>query len=184
MARSRMHEDGDTAPAVTSFASVSQHPLHPMLVPLPIGAFTFMLLADIAFVWTGDPFWARAAIWLTGTGVLTGLVAGMAGMLDFTSIPHARNRDGWFHAIGNSGALLLALLSWLLRFGDPAGAIVPWGLLLSLIIMGGLLVTAWFGGELCYRYRVGVIPRGTPDPYLATEERDQEARIGRGAPAE
>jgi uncharacterized membrane protein len=35
---------------------------------------------------------------------------------------------------------------------------VPWGLILSTVIVAMLLYTGWKGGELVYRYRVGMQP--------------------------
>jgi uncharacterized membrane protein len=43
-----------------------------------------------------------------------------------------------------------------LRRRDPANAIVPVGLALSLLTGGVLLATGWLGGELSYRHRIGV----------------------------
>ena len=53
--------------------------------------------------------------------------------------------------------MVLALVSLLLRIGNPAGAVLPGGLVLSFIIVAILLVTGWMGGELAYRYKIGVI---------------------------
>ena len=51
------HEAHD---AIPSTAAIAGHPLHPAVVPLPIGAFTGALAADVAYAATGDPFFARA----------------------------------------------------------------------------------------------------------------------------
>jgi uncharacterized membrane protein len=53
--------------------------------------------------------------------------------------------------------LILALINLMLRIGDPEEAVLPVGLVLSLITVGLLLVTGWMGGELAYRYKIGVI---------------------------
>ena len=62
---------------------VAGHPLHPLLVTLPIGFFVATVGADIMYVQNSDPFWSRAAIWLLGAGVVTALVAALAGIIDF-----------------------------------------------------------------------------------------------------
>ncbi len=64
---------------------------------------------------------------------------------------------GWKHFLGNAAALALSLANWLLRLDDPAAAVLPWGVLLSLAVAGILAVTGWAGGELSYRYRIGVM---------------------------
>ncbi len=151
-------EERSADPARKSYAAFRGHPLHPMLVPLPIGAFIFLVLTDIAFLGTGDPFWARASLWLLIIGTVTGLLAAMVGAVDFFSINTTRRPVGYVHAGGNVAALLLAMVNWGIRSGDPVAGVAPWGIILSLIMFVGLIGTAWAGGELSYRHRVGVMP--------------------------
>lgn len=149
----------DIPAAAPSFVAIQGHPLHPMLVPLPIGALVFLLACDVGYWSTGDLFWAQASLWLVGAGVITAVIAGVVGAGDFMSIRRAqRLRAGKIHAIGNSVVLVLAMVNWYLRTGDPAAAVLPWGLLLSLVCVALLGVTGWMGGELSYRHRIGVLP--------------------------
>ena len=152
-ARSRVHEPGPE-----STAAIARHPVHPMLVPFPIGFFMAALGSDLGYWITGDAFWARASLWLVGAGLLTGLAAAAAGLVDFVTISRVRElRAAWIHLVGNVTAIALAAVSWILRLPDPAGAVLPGGLLLSAVIASILGVTGWYGGELSYRYRVGVM---------------------------
>jgi uncharacterized membrane protein len=129
-----------------------------MLVPFPIGFLVAALASDIGYWIAGDAFWARASLWLVGAGLLTGLAAAAAGLVDFLSLAHVRElRAAWIHFIGNATAIALAAVSWILRLPDPAEAVLPGGLLLSAIIAAILGVTGWYGGELSYRHRIGVM---------------------------
>jgi len=140
-----------------SRAAIKGHPLHPMLIPFPIAALAGALLVDLAYLGTGDAFWARMSMWLLGTGVIMGALAGLVGYMDFSKIPRARQqRVGWAHAVGNSMVIVLALINWALRLNDPIGGLVPWGVALSTICVIGLMFTGWFGGELVYRYHIGM----------------------------
>ena len=104
-----------------STAAVGGHPIHPALVPLPIGFLVGALGGDLGYWWTSEPFFARAALWLTAAGVGFGALAAIPGLVDFLTIQRARvHRIGWVHALGNGAVLLLAAASWLLRLGDPA----------------------------------------------------------------
>ena len=152
----------DVARGVRSTAAIKSHPIHPMLVPFPIAFFVSALASDLMFLGTGDPFWARASIWLVGAGVVMGGLAAIFGFIDFVTIERVRTATGWTHFLGNLLVVVLSLVSLLLRRGDHAGAIVPRGLSLSFIVVGILLVTGWLGGELTYRYKVGVIDDGAP----------------------
>lgn len=151
-----------------STAAIMGHPIHPMLVPLPIGLLSAAFASDLAYLWTGDAFWARASRWLTGGGVVSGAGAAVFGLTDFLTMRGPRQHvEGWGHAIGNALVLTLGLASLRLRLSEGDRSIVPWGLALSGLSAVILAVTGWLGGELSYRYRVGVIDaaqgRGSAD---------------------
>jgi uncharacterized membrane protein len=144
--------------AVESTAAIGRHPIHPMLVPLPIGLLVAALGSDIGFWLTGDAFWARASLWLIGAGLLTGIAAAAAGLTDFLTIPRVREyRAAWIHLVGNVTAMALSAISWFLRLPDASEAVLPGGILLSAIVVAILGVTGWYGGELSYRHRIGII---------------------------
>lgn len=147
----------DMSRGVRSTASIGGHPIHPMLVPFPIAFLVGALATDIVFAATGDPFWARASAWLIGAGVVMGAVAAVFGLTDFLTIRRARGPTGWIHFIGNLCAVIVALINVLLRIGDTASAVLPTGLVLSLVTVAILLVTGWMGGELAYRFKIGML---------------------------
>ncbi len=142
---------------VMSKASIKGHPLHPSGIPFPI-TFLFVLpFADLAYLVTDDFFWARVAWWLAGLGFLTAAIAAMVGLVDFVSIKRVReHRAGWLHAGGNAIVLIIAFANIFVRWGSPAEAILPLGILLS--AAGAVLVifSSWYGGELTYRHLIGV----------------------------
>lgn len=151
---------------VPSTVAVAGHPLHPLIVTFPIAFLTGALGTDVGYWLTGDNFWARASFWLIGAGLVGGVVAALTGMLDFLKIDRVRQHSaGWIHMVGNVAALVLSLISFGLRWGNQTGAILPIGLLISLIVATLLGITGWFGAELIYRHKVAVIgygPNGRP----------------------
>lgn len=140
-------------------AAIGDHPLHPMIIPFPVAFLVGAPIADLAFIGTGDNFWARAAMWLLGAGVVMALVAAAAGFTDFFSEPRIRRlNDAWYHMVGNLAAVVLALINVYLRYTQGAeAAIKPWGVVLSLIVVGILLFTGWKGWEMVYRQHVAVV---------------------------
>lgn len=151
----------DHTRGVKSTASIMGHPIHPMLIPFPIAFLVGAFAADLAYWLTSDRFWAQAAAWLVGAGLVAGVAAALIGLIDFSTISRARvHRAGWIHALGNSTVLVLALINLLLRLGDPVGAVLPWGLILSGLTAGLLVVTGWYGGELAYKHMIGVTGHG------------------------
>ena len=78
--------------------------------------------------------------------------------LDFLGDRRIRDlRAVWIHAIGNAIALILAIFNVFVHSRDAYTSVVPTGLILSILTVLILLVTAWMGGELVYRHRVGVL---------------------------
>src|SRR3546814_6826582 len=76
------HRHTDPAP---STAAIRGHPIHPMLIPFPLAFLVGVLLTDLAYWATSDPFWARASLWLVGAGVVSGLVAAVFRSEEHTS---------------------------------------------------------------------------------------------------
>lgn len=147
---------------VTSKLSIAGHPIHPVIVTMPIGLLITALVSDVVYWFSSDIFWAKGSYWLIFGGVVTAIAAGLTGMFDFVKVKRVRERSaGWIHMIGNIGVLLLSIVNLWMRQGDPAAAIVPWGLGLSLVIASLLGVTGWFGGELTFRHKIGVIGAGS-----------------------
>ncbi len=155
------HSMDDHTRGAPSKAAIVGHPIHPMLVPFPIAFLTGALLTDLAYWWTGEPFWARTSLWLVGGGLVGGGLAAIFGLTDFLTIRRVREHtDGWVHFLGNVAVLALALTSLVLRLRGATVAVLPWGLGLSWTTVGLLLVTGWYGGELAYRHLIGVTGHG------------------------
>lgn len=143
---------------IPSTVALAGHPFHPLIVTFPIAFLTSALATDVGYWLTNDLFWAKVSIWLIGAGFVSGIVAALTGMLDFLRINRVRKRRaGWIHMVGNVTALTLSLVNWLIRLNSGTDAILPVGIILSLIVSSLLGVTGWYGAELIYRHKVAVI---------------------------
>ena len=139
-------------------AKLFGHPVHQMLIVLPLGILTGVVIFDIIHLLAGGAQWALIAYWLIPVGVAGGLLAALFGFADWTKIPagtRAKRVDA-LHGVGNVAVVLLFAVSWLLRRGpgisDPG--VVP--VVLSLAGGGLSMLTGWLGGELVDRLGVGV----------------------------
>ncbi len=140
-----------------STASIAGHPLHVMLVPIPITCFVGTLLTDLAY-WRSDNLqWANFSAWLVTAGVIFGALAALAGITDFLGDGRIRDlRAAWIHGGGNAVALLFAILNAFVHSRDGYTAVIPQGLILSALTVLTLLITGWNGWTMVYRHGVGV----------------------------
>lgn len=151
------------------------HPIHVMVVGIPIGLYAATFLADATFVMTKDPFWFRMAFWCIAVGLVGNLGAVATGLPDFLAIkreaPAAWNAATTHLAVG-AGMLVLYGVNFVLHnWGSPlegGDTILPF--ILSLV--GALLLglQGWYGGELVFRHRIGVEGSGVSE---ATEGRSK-----------
>ncbi len=147
---------------VPSTVAIAGHPLHPLTVIFPIAFLAAALGSDFGYWLTRDFFWARASFWLIGLGLGLGLIAAATGLSDFLKIERVRKRTaGWVHLILNVSILVLSLVNFLLRLGDAESKILPWGLLISLVVGTLTSASGWFGAELSYRHKIGVVGAGS-----------------------
>jgi uncharacterized membrane protein len=142
---------------IISRVNLLGHPMHPALVHLPIAALVGLVGTDLAFLFSGDFFWARAGLWLAGVGAVGGAIAGLIGLIDLLTVWRIRRLvTAGLHAVLAVMLLSLAALNWLFRFGEPAANIVPWGLYLSVLSLGLIMLLGHLGARLVYEYAVGV----------------------------
>ncbi|SFI31529.1 Uncharacterized membrane protein [Bradyrhizobium sp. Gha] len=142
---------------VRSTAQIAGHPIHPMLVPIPIVCFIGALLTDITYLISAEMMWADFSAWLLLVGVIFGVLAAIAGLTDFLGNRLVRAQaPAWPHLIGNGVAMILAVINLLIHTRDAWTSVGPWGLVLSVLTVLILPVTGWLGWGMVYRHGVGV----------------------------
>jgi uncharacterized membrane protein len=144
-------------PNPRSTAQIAGHPIHPMLIPFPIACFVLTLVCDIAFWRTANDFWSASSFWLLGVGLIMAALAAVMGLIDVMGDDQIRNlSDAWLHAGANIVAVVIEAYNWYSRYEHGSAAIIPTGLILSLVVVLILLFSGWKGWEMVYRHRVGV----------------------------
>lgn len=141
-----------------SKAKLFGHPIHPMLIVLPLGLFLMAVFTDIAYLATGNATFAVVSYWDITGGIAGGLLAAIFGFIDWWAIPSGTRAKalGLYHGAGNVIVVVLFLVSCLMR--DRAEGHIP-SMTASLLIFAGIVVgavTGWMGGELVDRLGVGV----------------------------
>ena len=123
------------------------HPVHPLLIAVPIGFWSGASLLDLL----GERSAARR---LVGAGVVAAVPTALTGLADWSELGSAKKpkRIGLLHAAANTATVLVYAASWRARRrGDHSR-----GAGLALAGAGGLMVGGYLGGHLAYSQAVGV----------------------------
>ncbi len=150
---------------VTVLAGTYGHPLHPILVTVPIGAWVASLVFDIAsHAVHPAAFLAQGSLWLIAVGLIGALAAAGLGTLDLFAIPYGTRarRTAVIHACLNLTvtAAFAAGFAWRYKAAHPAPVPVA-QIALSVVSLAVLAASGYLGGKLTYRYGVRVADEAT-----------------------
>lgn len=173
-----------------SKAAIKGHPLHPILVTVPLGAVPLALVFDI-LVYADTLPWgppASVAAWtgaafvtlILATAVL--LVGAIPGFIDYATVT-PREGAVWRLAnvhmvLGLATAVVLVASTVVhgLLLGETAAATGhAWALGIDAVAVGMMGVQGFLGGEMVFKGRVGVT--------TAREERERTEEAGEARPA-
>jgi uncharacterized membrane protein len=141
-----------------SRVKVLGHPIHPMLIVLPLGLFIGAVVFDAIYLWRGSATIATVGYWNIAGGILGGLLAAVFGLIDWLAIPAGTRakRIGIWHALSNVTAILgFALVFWT-RYSSGHLATTTGLFTIEVIALLVGAVGGWLGGELVDRLGVGV----------------------------
>jgi uncharacterized membrane protein len=145
-------------------ASIAKHPIHPMLVVIPLGLWVAALAFDIAATVTADAMWRTLAFWNIVAGIIGALVAAVPGFVDYLTLQGRIARIATWHMVLNLAAVALFAVN---AFVHRRVGIESWlPLALSIVGVVGVFVSGWLGGEMVYVERMGVL-----EPKEAREDR-------------
>jgi uncharacterized membrane protein len=151
-------------PVSAMLAGPYGHPFHPVLVTVPIGAWTAALVFDVASRIVADPaFLTEGSRWLIGIGVLGALAAASTGFLDLFAIPTGTRafRTGLVHMSLNLTVTAAYVVNFLWRGGDDGGQVGIGPLVLNAASFATLGLSGYLGGMLAFRYGVRVADEAT-----------------------
>jgi nitrite reductase/ring-hydroxylating ferredoxin subunit len=117
------------------------HPLHPVLVQVPVGAWMSAAVLDML------PGQRRGATALLAVGTAAALPAAVAGANDWAALDREQRRVGLAHLAGNTVALTFFAASLAARAAGQHAR----GRTLSLIGLSVVSGSAYLGGHLAYK---------------------------------
>jgi len=128
-----------------------RHPLHPLLTDIPIGAWVLAAIFDVIwFLNRGANAWsARAAEATITIGILLALAAVVTGLADWSDSYGAERRVGFWHGLLNSSALLLYIVSLIIRLQIGSGESL-FGAILGFIGLVTVTVGSYLGGDMVF----------------------------------
>ena len=146
---------------MASPASIGGHPVHPMIIPFPIALWVFSLVADVIYLWRGNPVWKDyVAFYALLGGIIGAAAAAVPGLIDWMSLTDkAVVKIANWHARLNVIALLVFAGSFYLRTTSGSSLVsgshtIP----LALSVLGVILISisGYLGGEMVFKHGVAV----------------------------
>jgi nitrite reductase/ring-hydroxylating ferredoxin subunit/uncharacterized membrane protein len=132
------------------------HPLHPALTDVPIGAWMMAVVFDVIWLLAPSAAWAARGAEVAGiVGVVGAVGAAATGLADWSDSYGPERRTGLTHAALNTLALILFVVSAVLRLGTSDGASTV-GAALDIVGLVSVLVAAYLGGHMVFALGTGV----------------------------
>jgi uncharacterized membrane protein len=134
------------------------HPVHPMLIVLPLGLFVAAIVFDAIYLSRGFSTVRTVGFWNIAGGIIGGLVAAIFGLIDWLAIPPRTRAKyiGIWHAISNVAAIVVFAIVFFTRYNRPGFATTPGLFIVEICALVLALIGGWLGGELVDRLGVGV----------------------------
>src|SRR5437762_365595 len=144
---------------MSSPASFKGHPLHPVIIPLPIGLWIFSLISDLIFKFGyGGPVWNDVAFYSLAGGIVGALIAALPGLIDLVSLENPKTKSiAIWHMIINLLAVALYCVNLWLRMHRAPVDNLP--IILSAIGIVLIIIFGWLGGVLVYVLGVALLQR-------------------------
>ena len=128
------------------------HPLHPVLTDITIGAWVMGGIFDAVGAMTGDSTIKKMGDRLAEAGTISAIPTALSGLADYSTFPEWSATPATLH--GAMNIVNIALYGVSIR--DRRKGNHTRGVILSTVALGLSCVSAWLGGMLVYKDKVGV----------------------------
>ena len=143
-----------------SKASISGHPIHPILIGFPIAFFSGTLLFDVLGFILDKEALLTPAYYLELAGIVAGIAAAVPGIIDYHfTVPPASSakKRAAKHGLTNTAMLIIFTIAFFYREREDMLTSVLLGLELTGFIL--LIIAGWMGGTLVYKNQIAVVNR-------------------------
>jgi nitrite reductase/ring-hydroxylating ferredoxin subunit/uncharacterized membrane protein len=154
---SALHNFVKSSPITQSAADVlhgkqAGHPIHPIITDITVGAWLLGSAFDIVSLIKPNRSNRRIADTLIGIGTASAIPTALTGTADYSGLPKEALRVGTLHGLLNVAGFALYGAALASRKYGARNA----GVTLSLLGLGAITLSGYLGGDLVYRYQVGV----------------------------
>ena len=152
---------------MTSKASISGHPVHPMLVSFPIGLWITSFAADVIFYFHRNTSLLLISKFMIAAGIVGAIAAAVPGIVDWLTLTDKDvTKVANWHARLNIIALIIFAISLYFRMRAGAHWVhysmkIPF--LLSFLGVVLISISGWLGGELTFKHGVGMASSSSKD---------------------
>ena len=144
---------------MASKASIGGHPVHPMLIPFPLGLWITSFATDVFFYFHRNSSLLLISKFMIAAGIIGAVAAAVPGIIDWLAIEDKQVKKvaNW-HARLNIIALIIFAVSLYFRMRAGAHWVnyslrIPF--LLSFLGIVLISISSWLGGELSFKHGVG-----------------------------
>lgn len=125
--------------------SIADRSITGILLAIPVVCFIGALLTDLAYQGSGgNLIWVNFSSWLIAAGLLFGAIAGIFLLID------AIRRGEWIAFLLLLAAWIVELINSFVHARDGWTAVVPLGLILSIVGVVLILISGWLAGDRRY----------------------------------
>lgn len=116
--------------------------IYRILSAFPIAAFSLTVATDVAYWRTANLLWLHFSEWLLLTGIV---FAGLAALVRLVEAIAGRRRFSPLYYLAGLAVLVLATLNNFIHTADGITAVIPSGLVLSILTVLAMCVTGLAG---------------------------------------
>jgi uncharacterized membrane protein len=132
--------------------AIARHPIYSMLLPVPVVCFIGALITDLCYQGSGgNLIWVNFSSWLIAAGLFFGAIAGVVLLIDLIRGAARGTGLGWWHFGLLLAAWIVELINSFVHARDGWTAVVPDGLVLSIVAVLLVLVSGWLWQSIRYR---------------------------------
>lgn len=131
--------------------AIHGHPIYSALLPIPILCFVGALITDVTYSGAPDMMWLDFSAWLLLAGLISGGLVVLFLVFELVRVGSGRTGSLAMHGLLFGAAWIVEVLNSFVHARDGWTAVVPTGLILSVVAVILALLSGWFWQAFAHR---------------------------------